>query len=99
MKTLLIILLIMIANLSYSHQQDTIYINGLGSDSICKIRGHIPSDVMQGTLMYCPDRIVEYPDSTVKIIHDCNKYKTKCMRCGQTFDFEYPDQRIILWRK
>ena len=81
-------------------KQDTIYINGLGSDSLCEIRGHIVGGAIQTTLMYCPDKIIEYEDSTVQIIHECNQSKSTCLRCGKMFYLPTPpDIRIVLWRR
>lgn len=87
MKTLLILLLLLCGKIN-------------AQDSLCKERGHIIGGWIESTAMGCPDKIIEYADSTVLIIRECNHSKTKCKRCGQYFSLPNPpDKRIVLWRR
>lgn len=69
-------------------------------DPVCKEKGHItpPAGVLT-TLMLCPKKIVEFPDSTVQIYGGCNTLFYNCMRCHKGVTEQEKETRVTIWRK
>ena len=68
---------------------------------ICLERGHIESNYICITLLYCPSYIIDLPDKTLSIVDNPNIITCRCERCGDSISrraIEKPDTTII-WRK
>ena len=68
---------------------------------VCVERGHIWSQAISTTLMYCPDRIVDLPDKTIRIGWDNNIVTKICKRCGLTIKvpIQAEPDTVVIWRR
>ena len=71
------------------------------TDSLCEIRGHIPSQYCTVTVMGWAPQYIDGFDRTLIISHDPNIATYYCLRCGKEFKKEVqtnPDT-VIVWKK
>jgi hypothetical protein len=47
----------------------------------------------------CPPYYLDYPDSTVMVIPNCNKTECICQRCGRSILLPTKEKRYTIWRK
>ena len=95
MKYLTLIILLL-STICYCQNTDSI-----SADSVCKVRGHIPSRYCMVTLMGWAPQYVDEIDRTLIISHDPNIATYYCLRCGKEFKKEVqvkPDT-VIVWKK
>ena len=65
----------------------------------CERRGHVPGGNIMETLIYCPDYIIDYADSTVLVTPSCNWITYKCKRCGEIIEEKEKEIRTVIWRR
>jgi hypothetical protein len=68
-------------------------------DSICQIRGHVITSYCTSMEANCPPYYLDYPDSTVMVIPNCNKTECICQRCGRSILLPAKEKRYTIWRK
>jgi hypothetical protein len=69
-------------------------------DPVCAQKGHVkPATGVSTTLMLCPKKIVEFPDSIVQIYGGCNTIFYNCMRCHKGVAEQEKETRVTIWRK
>ena len=78
---------------------DTMMTTKQRNDSICKIRGHVPSGVVQSTGRYCPPYYEDTEDATYMVYPACNYHTFTCMRCGKEVTQKSKEKRILIWQK
>lgn len=88
-------ILILLGSICYS--QDDVD----SSNVLCKERGHIKSDYMSVTLMYCPPRFVDLPDRTIIVYYDQNEATYFCLRCGKKISepVQAKPDTVIVWKR
>jgi len=65
----------------------------------CERRGHVPGGNILSTLLYCPDYVIDYRDSTVLVTPSCNWIVYKCERCGESVEEKEKEIRVVIWRR
>ena len=85
-------LLLVCCYISYGQKDTT-------ENNICKERGHIISDIIASTLMYCPSYIIDTDSTTIEVFPACNWITYICKRCGQEISERNKERRVVLWKK
>ncbi len=70
------------------------------ADSICAVRGHVPSQTGVSTLLAPGSYFVDLPDRTLLITYDPNSTSYECARCGRSIIVrDAQADTTIVWRR
>lgn len=69
------------------------------SKNLCIERGHVFSESIMITDIYCPSYLVENDTISYIVKPSCNYVTKCCLRCAAIIEEKEKEQRIVVWRK
>lgn len=95
-------------NNSFNYNQNTIIFDSIGTShydidttisNLCKERGHVCSDIISSTEMYCPSYIIDTDSTTIEVFPACNYITYICKRCRKEITERNKERKVVLWKK